>query len=180
MSSRTNPLILLLVALASGVVVWAVETWLTVSGAPVFVPSVLLGATLLVLAVVAIVLGLPVRRYTRALARVHEAARAGEDTVALVRDASAKRVPGERATFALAYAKAVSLAGSMFAGGCGAVALFLGTRTVTGDRMGESIVSLIAAVLLVVAGLLVESWCVLPPHDPGEGEEASDPQMSAA
>lgn len=179
MSSRTNPFLLALYALAAGVVMWAVETWLTASGAAVFVPSVLLGVTFLVLAAAALALGWPVRRYTRALRRVHDAARGRDDVTALSRDAAAKRVPGERATFALAFAKAVALAGSIFAGAAAAVSLYLTTRTVTGDRVFESLVTVVAAIILVVAGLIVESWCVLPPHDPGDGAAANDPQITA-
>lgn len=173
MNSRTNPFVLVLAAIAAGVVMWAVEIWLTSSGAAAFVPSVMLGVTLLALAVAALALGWPVRAYTAALRRVAAARADGEDAVKLARDAASKRVPADRATFALAFAKAVSLAGSIFAGCCAGIALFLGTRTVMSGRLSESIISLISAVILVVAGLVVESWCVLPPAG-SDGLDGSD------
>ena len=177
--SRTNPLTLVLAVIAGGVVMWAVEAWLTSSGSATFVPSIAFGATLVLLAVVVIVLAWPVRRYTRAVvesqraqARAEVASDAAAQAVAedAARAASARRVNPFRAVYALALAKACSLAGSLFAGGCGAAAIWLLTRTVVGAGVAPSLFSLGAAVVLVAAGLIAESWCALPPANGERGD----------
>lgn len=179
MTGRTNPLLLALYAVACGVVMWAVETWVTAARGAAFVPSIALGATLVALAIAAFVLGWPIRRYTASLRKLHDAAQAHEDTNELRRTAASNRIAPERATFVLAFAKAIALAGSMFLGGCAGVTVYLATRTVASGRVGESLVSTIAAVVLLVAGLIVESWCMLPPDGPESDAEESAEGMRA-
>lgn len=177
--SRTNPWLLVLLALAGGVVTWAFEVWLTATGSGSLVPSIAFAVTLAVMAVVVLAVAWPVRRYTAALRRLDAASdaasrgrdAAGGDTEAAAREVARLRVDPFRATFAVALAKAVSLAGSVFLGGSAAVLLWLASRTVVGDGVAESVVALVASVLLVVAGLVAESWCSLPP-DRGEGTQA--------
>ena len=62
-------------------------------------------------------------------------------------------------------AGSLSSGGSIFSGGCAATVLWLSSRTVVGAGMPLSIAALVCALLLLVAGLLAESWCVLPPDD---------------
>lgn len=172
--TRTNPWTLVLAVIAGGVVAWAVEAWLTSSGSATFVPSIAFGVTLVLLAVVVIALAWPVRRYTRALQdaiRAHERAESTGDAAArsvaeeASRTASSVRVNPFRAVYALALAKACSLAGSIFVGGAGAIVLWMLTRTVVGEGVPAAVFSGASALLLVAAGLIAESWCALPPAD---------------
>lgn len=79
-------------------------------------------------------------------------------------DRSAPRVDPLAAVRVLAFAKASSLAGSVIAGACAAVVAFVVTRPVISDALLPlALAGLAGAVVLVVAGLLAESWCTLPP-----------------
>ncbi|SJM59684.1 DUF3180 family protein [Gulosibacter sp. 10] len=177
--TRTNPWLLVLFALAGGAVTWAIETWLTAAGARLFVPAPPFGITLLVMAVVVLVVAWPVRRYTQALRRALDARAepGGEDAAkseAAAREAARLRVDPFWATFAVALAKAGSMAGSLFAGCGAAVIAWLATRTVVGGGVAEPVFAAVASAALVVAGLVAESWCALPPDD-GAEEGAAEP-----
>lgn len=161
---RTSPWRLVLFFVAAGVVVWALQVWLTSGGSATLIPSLPFGITLLLIGVVTIVLAWPVRRYTQAVRKAQDAADRRDDTPEW-REVSRRRVDPQRATLALALAKASSLGGSIFSGGCAATVLWLSSRTVVGAGMPLSIAALVCALLLLVAGLLAESWCVLPPDD---------------
>ena len=175
--TRSNPLTLLLAAVAAGVVAWAFEGWLVSSGAAAFSPSPAFGITLLVIAIVVLAFAWPVRRYTAGLRAARDARMRAERTLvgsperaaaeAAARDASQRRVDPFRAVQALALAKASSLAGAIFAGAALGVLVFLLTRTVIGDGVAATVFSGVAALVLVAAGLIAESWCALPP-DGGE------------
>ncbi|MGO1544806.1 MAG: DUF3180 domain-containing protein [Gulosibacter sp.] len=182
--TRTNPWLLLLLVLAGGAVGWAAETWLTSNGSGTLLPSMPFSITLLGLAVVVLAIAWPVRRYTVAVRKANEAldrshrhgngAAETQDAQAAAREVSRLRVDPFRATFAVALAKASSLAGSLFMGGSAAALTWLLTRTVVGSGVAESVFATIAAAVLVIAGIIAESWCVLPPED-GEGAETLSP-----
>ncbi|WP_125107633.1 DUF3180 domain-containing protein [Gulosibacter massiliensis] len=178
--TRTNPWHLVLLFVAAGVVVWALQVWLTSGGSATIVPSLPFGITLLLIGIVTIVLAWPVRRYTQALRKAQDSTDRRRDDVEddrpEWREVSRKRVDPQRAMLALALAKASSLGGSIFAGGCLATVLWLASRTVVGAGMPLAIVSLVCAVALLVAGLVAENWCALPPDD---SEPAGDSVPSA-
>jgi uncharacterized membrane protein (DUF485 family) len=173
--TRTSPWRLVLLFVAAAVVMWALQSWITAGGSATLVPSIPFGVTLVVIGAVALALAWPVRRYTQALREANEAHRrdAGrrEDTRA-EDSAHWRRVDSQRATFALALAKASSLGGSIFAGACAATVLWLASRTVVGAGMPIAVFSLVCAALLLIAGVIAESWCALPPDD--GAESASD------
>ncbi|MDJ1370971.1 DUF3180 domain-containing protein [Gulosibacter molinativorax] len=171
--TRTNPWLLVLLAVAGGAITWAIEAWLTSSGSGSLVPSIAFAITLVVMAAVVLAIAWPVRRYTAALRRA-DAARdkakrvkdaSTQDAESAAREVAKYRVDPFRATFAVALAKAASLAGSVFVGGSAAVVAWLTSRTVIGDGVVEAVIALIASALLVVAGLIAESWCSLPPEN---------------
>jgi hypothetical protein len=178
--TRTSPWRLVLLFVAAAVVMWALQSWITAGGSATLVPSIPFGVTLVVIGAVALALAWPVRRYTQALREANEAHRrdAGrrEDTraedSAHWREVARRRVDSQRATFALALAKASSLGGSIFAGACAATVLWLASRTVVGAGMPIAVFSLVCAALLLIAGVIAESWCALPPDD--GAESASD------
>lgn len=185
--TRSNPLTLVLVALAGGVAAWAFEVWLVTSGAAAFAPSPAFGITLLVLALAVLAVAWPVRRYTAGIRAARDAEERARDALAesperaaadaAGRDAAKRRVNPFRAVYALAFAKASSLAGSIFAGAMLGAVAFLLTRTVIGSGVPAAVFSTVAALVLVIAGLVAESWCVLPPD---EGGTETAPEASAA
>lgn len=171
---RSSAWQLLLLAAAAAVVSWVAEVLLTGGGRGSFVPLPAFGVTLVILAIVALALAWPVRAYTTRLRRAQRDESA--DTAhrdALLRAASARRPEPRMALLALAFAKASTLAGALFSGASAAVVVWLLTRTIVAGQVGEAVFALIASVLLLIAGLLAESWCSLPPEqgDPETGRE---------
>lgn len=179
--TATNPLTLVLAVIAGGVLGWAFELWLVGTGSAAFIPSPLLGITLALIGVVVLVVAWPVRGYT---SRLREAARRRQhasDAVAgtasqtaaehaaeaAEKQATAHRVNPFRAVFALALAKAASLVGALFVGFTGGALLWLMSRTVVNAGALLTLYSIGGALVLLVAGLIAESWCRLPPDDLG-------------
>lgn len=81
-------------------------------------------------------------------------------------DEPPKRVDPVFAIRVLAFAKASSLAGSVIGGAAVSVVVFVLTRPVIAEALLPlSIAGLVGAAVLLVAGLIAESWCVLPPDD---------------
>lgn len=101
--------------------------------------------------------------------------RRGNGPDARVDEAAPKRVDPVYAVRVLAFAKASSLAGSVLAGGSAGVLVFVLTRPVIAQGLlPESIAGVVGAVVLLVAGLVAESWCLLPP-DSRDARHAAAP-----
>ena len=172
MRGRTNPWMLVLLAAAGGIAMWAVEVLLTTSGNASFVPLWPFGAMLAAIAVALVAIAWPVRVYTRALRRFADAAAEHQSESRLAelrRDAVAKRVDPFQATRVLALARACSHAAALLGGGCVGVILWLVTRSVVPTSIWEAIADAAGAIGLLVAGLVVESWCMLPPDSGADG-----------
>lgn len=183
----TNPLVLVLGAFAGSAVAVAFETWLLNSAQPLFLPSPVFSGTLLAIAMVTLAVAWPVRRYTAAMRRVralrrHEKSNAQADSdaaEAAAREASAKRVNPERAVFALALGKAAGLGGTVFLGAALGVAGMIMTRSGGNFGIEQTLLAIGCAVLLLIAGLLAERWCVLPPED-GDAQPTGSSERAAA
>ncbi|MGO2110031.1 MAG: DUF3180 domain-containing protein [Pseudoclavibacter sp.] len=77
-----------------------------------------------------------------------------------------KRVDPLLAVRVLAFAKASSMAGSVIGGAMLAVTIYVATRPVVSESLlPVAIAGAAGAVVLLVAGLVAESWCALPPDD---------------
>lgn len=145
--TRTRPLNLLLLALLGGGIVWFLETALAVSGRAVIIPPIALAVALLLIGVIVVLMALPVRRVARG-------------------------VPGARvdpfyATRVLMLAKASSLGGALLGGGALALVGYLLSRSVL-PAVGSvtmAIATSVGAILLLVAGLVAEHMCAIPPDD---------------
>ncbi|WP_185714900.1 DUF3180 family protein [Gulosibacter macacae] len=179
----TNPFVLVLSAIAGGAVAVAFETWLISSGQPLFLLSPVFSGTLLATAIVTLAIAWPVRRYTAAMRRVRELRRreSALDPDALdaaARAASGKRVNPERAVFALALAKASALGGAVFLGAAIGIAGMIVTRPGGFFGIEQTLLAGGCALVLLVAGLLAEFWCVLPPED-GDAEQTSNGERAA-
>ncbi len=86
-----------------------------------------------------------------------------------------KRPDPFRAVRAVALAKASAVLGALMAGFAGGLASFVFTRPVapSGESLAILIATAVSAIGLMIAALLAESFCVLPPDDPADLEASN-------
>ena len=145
--TRTSPLILVLVAVLGGGITWLLETGLAAAGRAIVIPPFTLAVALALIGVLIVILALPVRRVSRGLPNA--------------------RIDPFYATRVVMLAKASSLSGVLVGGGGLGITAFLLSRSVL-PAVGSVTMALgtaIAAVLLLVAGLVAEHWCFIPPDE---------------
>jgi len=143
--SRTRPTALLLAALVGSLLAFALDSVLAMRGLAVIVPPVSLAVALVLIAAVVLALAWPVRR----------AATGG------------RHIDPFYATRVVVLAKASALAGALLAGAGAGILVYLLSRAVL--PLGSTLtagVTIVAAVLMVGAGLVAEHWCSLPPEEP--------------
>lgn len=114
---------------------------------PKFRPEYTLALSLLFIAGIAIALAVPIRRATRAEVRT--------------------RIDPFHATRVVLFAKASSLAGALLSGAAAGLLLELLTRNggLNSDSLLRSLAVLGGAVAVLVAGLVGEYLCTVPPDD---------------
>ncbi|XVX20947.1 DUF3180 family protein [Actinomycetota bacterium] len=142
---------LLTVALTAGLVSWVGWTLYTRAGNHLFPLSWAAAALLLILAALVLGAALPVRRYQR-----------GE---------VGKPLSGMRAARILVLAQAASLTGAAAAGWyAGQLPVLLADLALRSYRalLWPLLGSMLAGVLLVLAGMLVQRWCRVEPRDDDE------------
>lgn len=162
MVSRTGPAELVALAIIGAAVGWLGEVLLTASGRPIVIPSLSLAVSVFLIAVVVVVLAVPVFRSSRGLRK--------------------ERVNPFYALRVVVLAKASSFAGALLSGGALAIVVYLLSRTVSpgGASITSSLVVSGAAVGLLVAGLVAEHLCTVPPDDDDSSRQNSmDPQGAA-
>jgi lysylphosphatidylglycerol synthetase-like protein (DUF2156 family) len=160
--TRTSPLQLLVLAAVGGAAGWLLEVLLTASGRPIVIPSLSLAVSLFLIAVVTLGLAVPIYRSSRGL--------------------RSARVNPFFALRVVVLAKASSLAGALLGGGALAIAIYLLSRTVSpgAGSITSSFVVAGAAIGLLVAGLVAEHLCTIPPDDEDSSSHNSmDPQGAA-
>jgi uncharacterized membrane protein len=148
--TRTRWGLLVLLGLGSAIAAVALQLGLAAVGLSKLVPQVTLSATLVLIAVVVVVLALPVRRATRK------------------RDPKEPRRPVDPfyATRVVLIAKASAVAGALLGGAALGLVVELLIRPVSVvSSVWAGVAMLVGSILLLVAGLLAESWCALPPDD---------------
>jgi hypothetical protein len=142
---QTSVISVLSLGLIGGVVMWGVE-WLLVSlGHPLLVPPVSWSVVLWLISAVVVALAWPIR------ARLN---------------AKTRHTPVDPfyATRVVLLAKASSLTGGGLAGAAIGVLVFLATRPVISQTgLWLSVAALLGAIVLMVAGVIAEKWCMLPP-----------------
>lgn len=154
--TRTPPLLLVVLGVVSAVVALLLQLTLGAVGLSKLVPQLTLSVTLVLIAVVVVVLALPVRRATRGARRDGAATRA----------APKRRVDPFYATRVVLIAKASAVTGAILAGAGVGVLVELLTRPVSAaSTVWGAVAMLVAAILVLIAGLLAESWCTVPPED---------------
>lgn len=151
---RTTPtpiIALFVIGLAVG---FLAEISAAASGVPVFVAPLSLPITLVAIAAIVVVLAWPIRKATKGAARP-------------INPFVAMRVA--------VLAKSASLSGSLFFGAGTGILLYLLTRTVMApsQSLWLTVAAAIGGAVLLVAGLIAEFFCTLPPddHEPEPGGE---------
>ena len=144
--TRTKPLLLVILAVASAVVALLLQLALGASGLSKLVPQVTLSVTLVLIAVIVVALALPVRRATRSTEKRH--------------------VDPFYATRVVLIAKASAVTGALLGGGgVGVLVELLGRPVSAVGTVWSAVAMLVAAALVLAAGLVAESWCAVPPED---------------
>lgn len=156
--TRTTPLPLVLLAVLGGAAMWFVEVALTASGHPIIVPPVTLAIALVLIGVLVIVMALPVRRVSRGVPNA--------------------RIDPFYATRVVMLAKASSLSGALLTGAALGIAVYLLSRSVV-PGVGSIVLafaSAAGAAVLLVAGLVAEHMCTIPPDDERRQDSGPDPR----
>ena len=144
--TRTRPALLAVLAVGSAVVAFLVQLGLGASGLSKLVPQLTLSVTLVLIAVIVVALALPVRRATRGSEK--------------------RRVDPFYATRVVLIAKASAVTGAILGGAAAGMLLESLIRPVTAaGTVWGGVAMLVAAVLVLVAGLIAENWCAVPPED---------------
>lgn len=145
---HTGPLSLIALALAGGVIGFLLQLWLSSAGMATLSPPITVPITLVVVAAVVLAAAIP----------IHQA----------VRSTQRRLVNPFRAMRVAVLAKASSLAGSLVGGtGMGFVVYSLSRPILPGGPALLLVIgTTVAGVVLLIAGLVAEQLCSLPPEDP--------------
>ena len=145
---HTRPLSVVVCAIAGLAVGFVLEVALAAAGQPVLIPPYTLTITLVAAAAIVVALAVPIRR--------------------AIRGVSQTRINPFRAMRVVVLAKASTLVGSLIAGFGLGVVVFLITRPVVADvgSLWPGIAAALSGVVLLVAGLVAERLCTLPPDEP--------------
>ncbi len=149
---RVNISTLILLAALGGVTGAFLETALAAGGRPIVLPPLTLAVALLAIGVIVILLAVPIRRLTTGKSK--------------------EQIDPYYATRVLMLAKASALSGSLLTGFGVGITIFLLTRSVLPGvgSVGLALSTLLGAGALLVAGLIAEHMCTIPPSDDGDGE----------
>jgi hypothetical protein len=152
---RTRVSTLLVLGAAGAAAGFLVQIALAAAGLPKFRPEYTMALSLLFIAGIVIALALPIRRATRGTVRA--------------------RIDPFHATRVVLLAKASSLAGALLTGvGIGLLVELL-TRSggLNSDSLLRSLAAFGAAIAVLVAGLVGEYLCTVPPSQDGDEPEPS-------
>ena len=125
------------------------------TGIAVFIPPLTLPITLVAVAIIVVAFAIPIRR--------------------AVRGRSSRRIDPFQATRIVVLAKACSLTGALLTGAGAGILIYILTRDVLPASNAVLLTSLGtgAAVILLVAGLVAEFFCTLPPDDKDDDPETA-------
>ncbi|MEO5534557.1 MAG: DUF3180 domain-containing protein [Pseudolysinimonas sp.] len=150
--TRTRPSTIIGLVLAGGIVAFLLQLGLAAASQPKFRPEYSIAVTLIAIAIVVIALSVPVRQATRAQA---------------TRGRVRARIDPFHATRVVLITKASSIVGALFSGLAVGLLLELLTRSggVNGDNLLRALAVVGASIVLLIAGLLGEFFCTVPPSD---------------
>lgn len=155
---RTRASTIVAILLVAAVAGFAADAALAATMHPVFVPAMTLGLVLLAIAAIVISLAVPVFRVARG--RTHEP------------------IDAYYATRVVLIAKASSLAGALFGGAVGGLLIYVLTRgvSVAAGSLVPTVTSVVGGLVLLVAGLIAEFMCTVPPGDDDKNDRDGNPQ----
>ncbi|MFP3466452.1 DUF3180 domain-containing protein [Leifsonia sp. SIMBA_070] len=150
---RTGPTALIGLGVAGLAIGFLAELAAAGMGVAVFIPPLTLPITLVAVAVIVVAFAVPIRR--------------------AVRGRSVRRIDPFQATRIVVLAKACSLSGALLVGAGIGVGAYLLSRDVLpgGNAILLTALATAGAVILLVAGLVAELFCTLPPGDDDERTE---------
>ncbi|WP_285115526.1 DUF3180 domain-containing protein [Leifsonia sp. fls2-241-R2A-40a] len=151
---RTRASSLIGLGVAGLVVGFLAELALSGTGQTVFIPPLTLPITLFAVAVIVVAFALPIRR--------------------AVRGNTVRRIDPFQATRIVVLAKACALSGALLTGMGVGVGAYLLSRDVLpgGNAILLTALATAGAVILLIAGLVAELFCTLPPGDDDERTES--------
>ena len=151
---RTRPTSLIGLGVAGVVVGFLLELAASGMGLAVFVPPLTLPITLVAVAIIVVAFAVPIRR--------------------AVRGRSSRRIDPFQAMRIVVFAKACSLSGALLTGAGLGILLYLLTRDVLPASNAVLLTALgtAGAIILMIAGLIAEFFCTLPPDDDDDPETA--------
>ena len=134
-------------------VAFLAELAIASSGLPIIIPPISLGVTLVALGGVVVLLAWPVRRAVRATVKVH--------------------IDPFRAMRVAVLAKASAFSGALFAGAGIGLLFYLLSRSVApvASSLWLAVATAAGGLILLIAGLVAEHFCVLPPDDRDSEEQ---------
>ncbi|MFE4950548.1 DUF3180 domain-containing protein [Leifsonia sp. NPDC056665] len=152
---RTRPTSLIGLGVLGLVVGFLGELAASGTGIAVFIPPLTLPITLVAVAIIVVAFAIPIRRS--------------------VRGRSSRRIDPFQATRIVVLAKACSLSGALLTGAGAGILIYILTRDVLPASNAVLLTSLgtAGAVILLVAGLVAEFFCTLPPDDKDDDPEAA-------
>ncbi len=150
--TRTGAWTVVILAVVGAAIGLLVEIGLTANGRATVVPPYSYAVTIVAIAVLLIGFAVPVWRSTRGARTASGLAR--------------HKVDPFYATRTVALAKAASITSAVLAGATLSLLGYLLTRPVTASgTLGQAIASAASSVVLLVAGLVAEAMCRIPPDD---------------
>ncbi|WP_243062212.1 DUF3180 domain-containing protein [Humibacter sp. RRB41] len=151
---RTGPTALIVLGVIGIAIGYLLEIALVAAGTSMLIPPISLSVTLIAIGVIVVLLAIPIRRAVRSKVRVH--------------------VDPFRAMRIAVLAKACSFVGGLLTGTGIGIVVYVLTRPVTSpSSTWLSVIAAVSAVILLVGGLIAESFCALPPSD-DEKEQSPD------
>lgn len=152
---RTRISSLLGLGLAGAVAGFLIDLAIASAGRPVLVPPLTVPLTLVVVAALVIGFAIPIHRATKGTLR--------------------RPIDPFRAMRVVVLAKASSLVGALLLGASGGVLVYLLSRPVVPSlgSVWQDVAAIVGAIVLLVAGLVAEHLCTIPPtddDDPAVGE----------
>jgi Protein of unknown function (DUF3180) len=151
---RTRPASLIGLGVLGVAIGFLVELAASGMGIAVFVPPLTLPITLVAVAIIVVAFAIPIRR--------------------AVRGRSSRRIDPFQAMRIVVFAKACSLSGALLTGAGIGILIYLLTRDVLPASNAVLLTALgtAGAIILLVAGLLAEFFCTLPPDNDDDPETA--------
>ncbi|MGJ4844868.1 DUF3180 domain-containing protein [Leifsonia sp. Le1] len=144
---RTTPVPLIVLGVVAAVAGFLIELALAGSGLAVFVPPLTLPITLVAVSIIVVAFAVPIRR--------------------AVRGRNARPIDPFQAMRIVVLAKACSLSGALLTGLGAGLLVYLLSRAVipAGGTIWLTVSTTVGAIVLLIAGLVAEYLCTIPPDD---------------